>query len=116
MVINESDLKYKDCISQLEFSNGKYCKIILTNDFRSSKKTFTRKQSIKIYHNYQNSFKKLLNSKQRINFSSQLLNYLSDKKIIKPFLFIHSVGSGEIIATIVVASLNHAGEGLKLSA
>ena len=114
--INESEFKYKDCINQLELSNGKYCKIILSKNFQSYEEAFTRHEAIKISSNHNYYFKKLSSSEQRVKFSYQLLNYLSDKNIIKPFMLAHhTINSEEIVLGITVGVLNHAGEGFRLT-
>ena len=114
--INESEFKYKDCINQLELSNGKYCKIILSKNFQSYEEAFTRHEAIKISSNHNYYFKKLSSSEQRVKFSYQLLNYLSDKNIIKPFMLAHhTINSEEIVLGVTVGVLNHAGEGFRLT-
>jgi hypothetical protein len=115
-VINGSGFKYKDCINQLEVSNGKYCKIILSKNFQSYTEAFTRHEAVKISSNHNYYFKKLSNSEQIVKFSYQLLNYLSDKNIINPLMLArHAINSKEIVLIVTVGVLNHAGESIRLT-
>jgi len=113
-VINEVSKVNKECIRNLDYIDGRFCSLDLSDEYIIRDKKFSRKESRIIGKKYSSFFNSLATSHERLSYSLQVMEYLKGKEVIRPQLTLISEDS-EVSVGAVIEAHNGAGFGIKLS-